>query len=92
MKFDSYFDLLLLHRVFLEIKFTENPHDRDVTVSPQVAKISNQIVDEIIELLEKSENKKEANGWRVWRSSLKDRAREKEVINNNIEALRESNV
>lgn len=58
IKFDNYFDLLLLHRVFLEAKFTENPHDRDVTVSPQVAKISNQIVDEIIELLEKSENKK----------------------------------
>lgn len=36
--------------------------------------------------------KKEANGWRVWRSSLKGRAREKEVISNNVEALKESNV
>lgn len=28
----------------------------------------------------------------MWRSSLKGRAREKEVISNNVEALKESNV
>lgn len=91
MKFENYFDLLLLHRVLLEAKFSENPNDRDVPASPQVAKISNQIIDEIIDILEKNENKKEANDWRAWRESLKARPREQAVIKLNIEFLKENN-
>ncbi|WP_193092431.1 hypothetical protein [Halomonas colorata] len=91
MMFESYFELLFLHRALLEAKFSELPNDPDVAASPQIAKISNQTVDEIIAILEKQGNKKEADSWREWRETLKSRPRELKIIKSNIDLMKANN-
>lgn len=87
MKVENHFDLLTLHRIILEAKFCDAPNDTDVSMSPQVAKMSIKVVNELIEGLIKSGNTSEVEGWQAWRNSLHERPRELNIIRSNIKKL-----
>ena len=60
----DYYEILHLHQALLEGKFSDNPNNKLVSGSPNVAKICNIIVDELIDLNENNEKKEK---WEKWR-------------------------
>jgi len=71
-------ELLALHRVFIEAKFSEDPNDRDILASPIVCKMYERIFSE----LKKSEEK-----WDDWLNEFTERART--VVVSNIEKIQD---
>lgn len=80
MKIEDKFELMALHRCLLEAKFNPNPNDRDIAGSPIVAKLINQLTDE----LEKIEGK----SWEEWRVAENHIDR----VKNLVVALKKSNL
>jgi hypothetical protein len=63
----DYYELLALHRVLMEVKFSVDVQDRALLFSPLVATLSNKVVEEIIQLQEKVGEQQKAEEWRKWR-------------------------
>lgn len=63
----SYYDLLALHRVILEAKFNPNPNDSDISASPIVSRIANEIVSKLIVQGEEKSKYIGVKKWQVWR-------------------------
>ena len=61
----SYYDLLALHRVILEAKFNSNPNDRDISASPIVSKIANDVVSNLI--AHDEGQLEHVERWQTWR-------------------------
>lgn len=87
MKIDNYFDLLTLHKVFMEIKFSKILVNSDLNFSPSVAKISNQVLDSIVNKLEIEGNQKEADEWRLWRIGFHNHVDKVEHVKNTLRSM-----
>jgi len=81
-------DLMALHRVIVEAKFSENPQDRCIPYSEILANLSNQILDNIIDTLNEQNEPEQAQHWASARNldsewigyqNLKSRIKETEV-------------
>jgi len=59
MKIKDKFELLALHRCLLEAKFSPSPNDGDIAGSPIVAKLANEVVDELVSI--------DGSQWNEWR-------------------------
>ena len=60
----DYFDLLSLHKALLEAKFHNNPDNELVPASPAIARLCNEIVDQ---LAKHDLDKKGKEDWTSWR-------------------------
>lgn len=59
MKIETLPELLALHKCLIEAKFTDNPENFDIAGSPFVAKISNEVVNELKTI--------QGDSWDTWR-------------------------
>lgn len=57
-------ELIALHRVFIEAKFSPNPNDRDIGASPIVCELYKRIFDRL---------KADGNDWDGWLKNQKNR-------------------
>lgn len=80
MNIDDKFELMALHRCLLEAKFNPHPKDRDIAGSPIVAKLVNDLIEELESI--------DGSGWREWRVAEKHQDRIEDLIC----ALKKSNL
>jgi hypothetical protein len=64
----DYYELLALHRTVMEAKFHPDPQNMDIPGSPLVARLSERIVETLIEMERDRGNGMKADQWTEWRS------------------------
>lgn len=80
MKIEDKFELIALHKCLIEAKFNPSPNDTDLAGSPIVAKLANEVVEQLISL--------DGPQWKDWR-----KAENKQFfISNLIVALKQQNL
>lgn len=72
MNIDDKFELMALHRCLLEAKFNPNPKDRDIAASPIVAKLVNDLTEELENI--------NGPGYEEWRVAEKHQERIEDLI------------
>jgi hypothetical protein len=76
---DDYDQLMALHRVMMEAKFTTDPNDSDIQGSPLVAAIAHQIVETLAEMDSGKTGEAARSKWQAWRTISPER-REYQII------------
>jgi hypothetical protein len=76
---DDYDQLMALHRVMMEAKFTLDPNDRDIQGSPLVAAIAHQIVESLTDMDSGKTGAAARSKWQAWRTISPER-REYQII------------
>jgi hypothetical protein len=76
---DDYDQLMALHRVMMEAKFTPEPNDRDIQGSPLVAAIADQIVECLTDMDSAKTGAAARSKWQAWRTISPER-REYQII------------
>lgn len=82
---NNYYELMALHRVIMEAKFSIDPNDLEIQRSPMVANIANQVVEALIEMEVSKEGESSRSKWQEWRRFSTDR-REYKIIQTKIKA------
>lgn len=76
---EDYYELLAMHRTFLEAKFNNAPNDYDVAKSPIVNKMYSQVLDTLIQAETEKNGEAGKKRWLDWLNLDKSR-REWEII------------
>jgi hypothetical protein len=76
---DNYYELMALHRVIMEAKFSIDPNDLEIQRSPMVANIANQVVEALIDMEVSKEGESSRSKWQEWRKFSPDR-REYKIV------------
>jgi len=63
---NDYYELLALHRVFIEAKFCDGPNDLDVSASPIVAALHKKLLFSLIEMDVEKKGETHRNDWKEW--------------------------
>ncbi len=82
---DNYYELMALHRVIMEAKFSIDPNDLEIQLSPMVAKIADQVVEVLIEMEVIKEGESSRLKWQEWREISPDR-REYQIVQTKIKS------
>jgi hypothetical protein len=67
IQIEQKYDLLALHRTIMEAKFHDPPSNEDVLASPIIARLANDVLDEMIDIETREERGPHDEGWRHWR-------------------------
>jgi hypothetical protein len=73
LSIDDYDQLMALHRVMMEAKFTTDPNDFDIQGSPLVAAIAHQIVKSLTEMDSGKTGEAARSKWQAWRTISPER-------------------
>ncbi|NJN30586.1 MAG: hypothetical protein HC824_09260 [Synechococcales cyanobacterium RM1_1_8] len=76
---ENYDELMALHRVVMEAKFSVEPNDPVIQGSPFVSTIANQVVEALIEMEVEKEGETSRLKWQEWRKLSPER-REYQII------------
>jgi hypothetical protein len=68
----DYYELLALHRVVMEAKFSDDPNDRAIQGSPFVAAIANRVLEALIAMDIEKEGESAGLRWQNWRQVTPD--------------------
>ena len=63
---DEYYELLAVHRAFLEAKFCDDPTDNDVSWSPILASLHERLILKLIEAAVSRNGESERIQWNEW--------------------------
>jgi hypothetical protein len=63
----DYYELLALHRVIMEAKFSAPLHDSAIVASPFVAAIADRVLNALIEKERQANQPEKAEQWAAWR-------------------------
>lgn len=72
---DDYYELLAIHRAFMEAKFCDDANDRDVSGSPIIASLHQRLIVNLIEASVANDGESERTRWIEW-LNLSDTRRE----------------
>lgn len=81
----DYYELMALHRVVLEAKFSENPNNPAIQGSPFVATIANQVIEALMSVDISKEGESSRVKWQAWRTISPER-REYQIVKAKIRA------
>ncbi len=70
---NNYNELMALHRVVMEAKFSLQPNDPGIQGSPLVSMIANQTIESLIEMEVEKEGEAARLKWQEWRKISPDR-------------------
>ncbi|BAZ04017.1 hypothetical protein [Calothrix sp. NIES-3974] len=76
---NNYDELIALHRVVMEAKFSTDPNDPVIQGSPLVSTVANQVVEALIEMEVEKEGEASRLKWQEWRQLSPER-REYQII------------
>lgn len=76
---NNYDELIALHRVVMEAKFSAEPNDPLIQGSPLVSTVANQVVEALIEMEVEKEGEASRLKWQEWRQLSPER-REYHII------------
>jgi len=79
-------DLIALHRAIMEAKFHDPPSNEEVLTSPILSRISNAILDDIVDIERREARSQQVDSWRRWR----DVGARPEIVKLVIECARQS--
>lgn len=82
---NDYYELMALHRVIMEAKFSTDPSDSAIQGSPYVATIANQAIEVLIEIEVSKEGESSRLKWQEWRKISPDR-REYKIVQTKIKS------
>ena len=63
---NDYYELLTLHRVFIEAKFCDGPNDLDVSASPMVATLHKKLLFNLIAMDVEKKGESARSDWNEW--------------------------
>jgi hypothetical protein len=79
LSIDNYDELMALHRVIMEAKFSLEPNDVVIQGSPLVSAVANQVIEALIEMEVEKEGESARLKWQKWRQISYER-REYQLI------------
>jgi hypothetical protein len=85
LSIDNYDELMALHRVIMEAKFSLEPNDAVIQGSSLVSAVANQVVEALIEMEVGKEGEPARLKWRKWREISYER-REYQLIQSKLKS------